>query len=186
MAFFTLHAEVIEVDKKRFLRNCDSLVARLYSNNASFSRKQAEVLRQRLVGNITSQRYAPSYEAYRGEKYVEWKSKYGRGTGKSDFWILYGDLIKAIQLRMIKWRGKSHLFVGIPPGVFDSGGKSWFGKGDKGEAKEIIKYAIWMEKGRAGQPARPLFEPTQDEFAVSDLRHRMLAQAAIRVAWGWR
>ena len=52
------------------------------------------------------------------------------------------------------------------PGVMDSGKKSWFGKADKGPRKEIAWYGRMGEYGRTGQPARPLFEPTLDEYLI--------------------
>ena len=37
---------------------------------------------------------------------------------------------------------------------------------------EIAEYGWWMEYGRYGQPARPLFTPTRDEYANGQWKKR--------------
>lgn len=182
---FSFHFKVIESSKSRYLSACDRLIGQLRSAEHRINKDSAESLQQQLIGNITSQHFA--YAPY-SDRYAEWKREYGRGKGSTDFWVLFGDLLKAIKVSPVSWRGKAQYFVGIRPGIFDSGGKSWLGQGDRGPAKEILEYALLMEKGgqNGRQPARPLFEPTQDEFAVSERRGRILNQSLMRVAQSWK
>lgn len=116
--------------------------------------------------NIMTQKFAGTY-ARLNPKYRAWKEQYGRSG--LNFWSLFGDLVKSLERRREGTRTKktSKFFVGIPRGARDKGGKSWFGKGDKGPPKSINFYATMGEYGRRGQPARPLFGPTQDEYVNS-------------------
>ena len=181
------------VDKKeyqQYIKNCAVLVGRLRRNDKIIQERSSVILKQQLIGNLTSQKFASSYSDY-SARYAIWKGAYGRISRGNAFWQLYGDLLKAIQIKKTYWNGKISTFVGIPPGIYDSGGKSWFGKGDKGKPKEILMYAIVMEKGgdygSAGyHPPRPLFEPTEREFAFSSNRMRIMNQSAFNIIGAWR
>jgi len=122
-----------------------------------------------LITNIMMQKgmgHYPSYHPY----YAYWKAQYGLGGG--GFWRLMGDLVKSIthfrvtETRKKQW--KSYM-GGVPSSAVDSGGKSWFGRGDKGPPKRIAMYGYVMEYGgtwaKAGvHPPRPLFGPTAEEY----------------------
>jgi len=182
---FSLQFELNPNDKRKFLTACDRLMANIPHASRKINQDSAYALQQNLISNISSQKF--SYPAH-NERYSEWKQQYGKGKGKSDFWNLYGDLLKAIQVKIVQWKDQSEFFVGIPPKIQDSGGKSWFGVGEKGATKEILSYALIMEKGgqNGKQPPRPLFEPTEGEFGASDRRSRIANQGLIRILQSWR
>jgi len=68
--------------------------------------------------------------------------------------------------------------AGIPSGIYDKGGKSWFGSGDKGPPKSIAMY------GKKAEKLRPMFKPTQDEYAKNDWEKRG-EQALHEIKRGW-
>ena len=186
VGFMQFKFKMVQKDKQRYLNSCDKLMDRLLINKDKMENMQAEALKQLLIGNITGQKF--SYVSH-NERYKAWKDTYG----DSRFWILYGDLLKAIQVGEIQRWGRPHKFVGIKPKIFDRGGKSWLGHGDKGEPKEILVYALVMEKGgnyksKGGgdHPARPMFQPTEEEFSQSGIRMRIYNQGAINVLGAWR
>lgn len=120
-----------------------------------------------VIKNIMQQKGMGKYASY-SDRYAKWKERYGRETG---FWKLFGDLTKSItHFRVIDNRmGVRAWMGGIPSNMVDSGGKSWFGKGDLGFPKRIAMYAHVMEYGgswpKAGKhPPRPIFGPTAEEY----------------------
>jgi len=131
--------------------------------------------------NIMTQKYAP-YAPY-NPRYRLWKEQYGAPTG---FWVLFGDLVKALS----SWKEKDKQWIaGIPAGVKDSGGKSWFGKGDKGDIKSIAMIAHVMEFGgsfgKGGHhPPRPLFVPTMKEYEKEGLPKR-IRESTAKVKGSW-
>lgn len=83
------------------------------------------------------------------------------------------------------YKEKAGWFGGVPAGVVDSGNVSWFGKGDRGRPIPIAQYANWMEYGRRGQPARPLFGPTLIEYA--DGKAKVMGGNSLnQIGKGWR
>ena len=74
------------------------------------------------------------------------------------FWKLYGDLVENIKV----FKAGDNWMAGVVPGVRASVSSSMFGK--KTRKVLLSQYALWMEYGRSGQPARPLFTPTKTEY----------------------
>ena len=128
--------------------------------------------------NISSDKYGATYADY-NPRYASWKYNIFRSTG--GFWELRGELLAA--LKAIKF-GRGWL-GGIPAGVMDSGNVSWLGIGDKGRSIPIALYGQWMEYGRRGQPARPLFGPTLDEYSGAGAVKRGI-ESLKRIRSGWR
>lgn len=122
-------------------------------------RIRADINKGKWVGRWSgrAQRYNP--------KYRDWKEQYGRGY---QFGVLFGDLV--LNITNFKVGGSSWM-SGVPDGIMDSGGKSWFGRGNKGKPKSIAMYGTVFEEGyrgdpRAGfHPKRPVFRHTLDTFA---------------------
>jgi len=113
--------------------------------------------------NISTQKYAAGYQSY-NEQYLAWKSTYGKGAGRVNYWELYGDLLANIKpSKTGKGKNKGWL-GGVGAGISDDGGKSWLGTGSKGKPRYIAAYGVWGEYGRRGQAARPLFTPTSEEY----------------------
>jgi hypothetical protein len=116
------------------------------------------------------------YTPYNAE-YSEWKKKFGRYSG---FWSLFGDLVENVKSS----RAEGGYFGGVVSTAMDRGGKSWYGKGDKGESKSIAMYGTVMEEGSPNirgsgvHPARPLFVPVFKEFVYSKSR------GEAGMAWG--
>ena len=137
-----------------------------------------------LIGNLLSQKFYGQYPRY-SPRYAHWKTEVV--LKGSQFWLLYGDLVKSITIferadRMTPTRGA--WMGGVPAGVHDRGGKSWFGKGDKGKPKPIAMYGRVMEFGLHTHPERPLFKPTMDEYASAGWKKRGAeALNKIRMAW---
>ena len=115
---------------------------------------------------IMFQRGMSSYQGYNTD-YADWKSQYGKGGG---FWKLYGDLFTALSV----FNKQTGWFAGVPYGTLDSGGKSWFGSGNKGAPSWIAMYGSVMEeglktsiRGSGVHPARLLFVPILKDFVYS-------------------
>lgn len=128
--------------------------------------------------NINSNRYAGRYSPY-SKRYADWKYNIFKATG--GFWILRGELESALKTFKIGkgWMG------GLPAGVTDSGNVSWLGAGDKGRPVPIALYGQWMEYGRRGQPPRPVFQPSLDEYGSSGAIKRGI-ESLKRIRSGWR
>jgi len=110
------------------------------------------------------------------KRYREWKQKYGKGPGKFKYWVLFGDLLKNINTSQTR----GMYFSGIRSGIYDTGGKSWLGQGDKGKPKEIGMYASENEK------RRPVFGPTENEYAHSADRKKLVEKGARHILRSWR
>ncbi len=142
--------------------------------------KYVERVRQAIV----NQEFVSGYKSY-NERYAKWKAEFGRNSDK--FWVLYGDLLGSLT----SFKIPEGYMGGVPSGVMDRGGKSWFGKGDVGEAKPIAMYGKVMEFGlpkgtRAGyHPARPMFEPTMVKYAYSEIRLKIADDALDRIGAHW-
>jgi hypothetical protein len=102
--------------------------------------------------NLLTQKFALTYPPY-SERYARWKSETMRMG--SHFWMLFGDLFRAITVFKI---GKKDWMAGVPSRIFDKGGKSMFGMAGTGKPKRIAMYGSVVEK------KRPLFSPTADEY----------------------
>ena len=143
--------------------------------------RNAVAFRNLLLLNINSQKHMGGYAPY-NKKYREWKKE---KVGHSYFWKLFGHLIKNLTVfpvgsgygRMNKWMS------GITPGVMDKGGTSMYGS--KGGRPVLISaYGRWMEFGRRGQPARPIFGPTTEEYSMGRwLRIGKNSIFTVRRAW---
>jgi len=124
-----------------------------------------------LKSNIISQRYSSLYNSL-SPGYAEWKGELDK------FWLLKGDFLRSLsafrsnQSAGILEFGGGQWMAGVPAGVRDSGGKSWFyprssDKQKKHGSRSIATYAYYGEFGHGGknpQPARPIFVPTLIEY----------------------
>ena len=99
---------------------------------------------------------------YKSSRYLAWKKKYGKYTTQS--WRLFGDLVTSIK----RWQDSGGWRAGIMAGAMDRGGKSWFGKGDRGPPKSIAMYAKTLEFGLAGQAEVPVFRDTVKQFKAHE------------------
>lgn len=134
----------------------------------------------RVMRNIMGGRYGagsppvPSYHP----RYARWKLE---NFGNIGTWRLKGDLVRNITFFKVEngWMG------GVPNGVYDSGGKSWYGQGDRGGTKEIARY------GRAnefGLHKRPVFGPTRQEYMedADDGWMKRGEEVLVRIGQRWR
>lgn len=152
-------------DLKKWLRALDRVESGVQRQALEVPRQQAIDYMTMLIQNIISGKHGP-YPKY-NERYALWKSQF---RGGASYWQLFGDLVQAIGTFRVggteKWQYA--WLSGIPAGVDDSGGKSWMGIGDRGEAKEIAFYGGVMEGTIKTQvqnhPARPIFGPTLEEY----------------------
>lgn len=118
------------------------------------SREYSELVKNAIIngrGIKAYTKYSPHYKA--------WKDSEGFGN---KFWKLQGDLERATGSHRIKeTKNTCEYLGGVKAGARDSGGKNWE---LKGPSKEIVTYGKWMEFGRRGQPARPLFGPMARKY----------------------
>lgn len=129
-----------------------------------------------VINNLNSQKHMGGYAPY-GEIYKDWKLRQKVGM---QFWKLYSDLVQNIQA----FRVEDGWMSGVVPGRYASKSSSMFGEA-KGTRKVLIaQYAGWMEFGRSGQPARPLFTPTKEEYRVTGFRKRG-RESLNRIKWSW-
>ena len=137
----------------------EKLVSMATLERDEMSRRCADEFHYLLLYNLNHQTFAASY-APLNPRYAAWRHSTG------NFWKLEGDLMRNIvKRRSGRPRGWA---VGVNDAK-DSGGKSWFGKDDKGPPKSIGMYAIVNEFGGdygpgGHHPGRPLFRPTRLEF----------------------
>jgi hypothetical protein len=138
-------------------------------------RKCAVIYANMVVSNILGGKHGaqtPPSPRYH-EKYAAWKGQYFPEKGT---WQLKGDLVQNVRSFKVSggWMG------GVPNGVMDSGGKSWFGQGDAGPSKSIAWY------GKINESKRPIFGPTAREFATSDAWKIEGGIALQKVKKSWR
>ena len=168
----------MKLDKTDFARVMKALKAVRYSlewqatlNGGELNRRCSIGYVQLLNRNIMSTGYPiPPYD----DRYAKWKKKYGR-KGYPAVWQLGGDLVKNIA----NFRSGTGWMGGIQAGIFDSGKKSWLGKGDKGKPKQIATYAAVNER------IRPIFRPTMEEYA-QDAWPKQGGVALKEVEGSWR
>jgi len=133
-------------------------------------------LSHKQIGNIQNEKQFGTYKPYH-PRYEKWKNDYFPGR---PFWILRGNLVQNIRAFPItegRARGRDWM-AGVPSGAYDNGGNSWLGTGDKGAPKPIAMY------GKKAEELRPMFEPTQDEYAAEEWPARG-EQALEQVGGGW-
>jgi len=154
-------------------------------------RKSATDFTHLIIRNIMNQRYASGYQEY-NDRYREWLVARGYDLR---FWVLRYDLVRNIHIfyfpNKTNSKGRDYM-AGIPSGITDSGGKSWFGVGARrhGNPKSIAMYAHILEFGKGpgpgGQhPPRPMFQPTMQEYADSGWITRG-QEALNHIGMGWR
>ncbi len=164
-----LYGAIQRVNKRASIESRDNP----YRNAVSF--------RNLLLYNINSQKGMASYAPY-NKRYKKWKQE---TVGHTDFWKLFGHLIRNLTVFPVgRGFGRMNAWMsGITPGVTDKGNTSWL-EGNKGRPVLISVYGRWMEFGRRGQPARPIFGPTTEEYAQRRwLRLGRYSIRNIRNAW---
>lgn len=136
-----------------------------YRSKSDLPRLQAIDYVYLLNRNITQQKFLTQWPAY-SRRYAEWKAEVGKiNVG---FWRLHDSLLGSLTVWELSVRGDKAWKGGIPAGVMDKGGTSWFGQGVQGQPKPkpIAMYARTIEFGEGpnvGKP-RPLFVPTKEEY----------------------
>lgn len=123
-----------------------------------------------VVRNLVTEKFAASWSMRPYHpRYDAWKL---RNYPQQGWWRLGDDLMKNITHFRVQngWMG------GVPNGIKDRGGKSWYydkPKRNKGKRKEIAMY------GKVAESMRPLFAPTLQEF-IQGGGWRSCAQQAMR------
>lgn len=177
----------LETDLRRWFGAVNRLEKQTIKEWDENPKKNAIGYSNLVVKNIMQQKGMGAWSY--SERYAKWKEKYGRDTG---FWRLFGDLVKSItHFRVTESRmGVRAWMGGIPSNIVDSGGKSWFGKGDRGAVKRIAMYGHVMEYGgywpKAGRhPPRPIFGPTAQEYQ-NVFWWKEFERSRIRIRDKWR
>ncbi len=164
-------------DLKRWVRGVKGVNREVHRQAEDLPRKNSIDYVMLLIRNIQTSKFSGTYASY-NPRYLEWKLQYGKRQG---FHQLTGDLVNALKSFRIasKRSGVTAAYMGgITQGITDSGGKSWFGKGDKGKSKSISMYARVSEFGgnfgKGGvHPKRPVFEPTAEEYSNNGMNFRV-------------
>lgn len=158
----SIEAKLEDADKTRLLAAIAEVDKAVHFYAEEAPRKLALAYVKELRANIISGRYDAAFAAY-NPKYAKWKASMGLG---SKFWKLYGDLI--MNLRVFKDTTDGY-WGGIPYGLMDRGGKSWFSKPGQrvGPRKPIAMYGTVVEEGNKKTPARPVFALTFRDFTWS-------------------
>jgi len=118
-----------------------------------------------LVLNNINKRHSPR-PAY-SRRYKNWKYEYG-WQGYPSPWKLKGDLVQSLG----SFRFGDGYLGGVQPGARDSGGKSWHGKGKKGQKGTYKSIEMYGRVGEYGKKKRPVFEPTMEEYAKDGWQKR--------------
>lgn len=137
--------------------------------------------RHLLIKNIINQTYSNVYPSY-NTRYAAWKTEM---VGHKNYWKLYGDTIKALQV----FKFKKGRVAGIPAGLMGRGGKSWFGSPQRprGAPKPISWYAYLVEKGFGKNPKpRPLFEYTAEDYYYGAKFKSRINETLNKVKTKWR
>ncbi len=132
--------------------------------------KYLDKVRRDILANAYASKWSGRARRY-SPRYDWWKHVTAGSSG--NFWNLYGDLIARLQVFRVD--GNNYM-AGVPDGLFDSGGKSWFDEGSRkiGKPKPIAMYGNVLEFGLKGggkagnHPARPTFEPALVNFAYNE------------------
>ena len=154
-------------------------------------RRSATDFSHLIIRNIMNQTYASGYQEY-NQRYREWLVARGYDLR---FWLLRYDLVRNIQIFYFPNKTNSKgrdVMAGIPSGIMDSGGKSWWGTGARrhGNPKSIAMYAHILEFGKrpgpgGAHPARPIFQPTMQEYADAGWLTRG-QEALNKISMGWQ
>ncbi len=174
----SIRIRFVSFQYKRWMRAADKLKRLALFEKEDLPRKMSIEYIDNIRNNINTGRYSSSYAPY-NNRYRIWKYFVFRSAG--GFWKLRGELVTSLKSYKV---GKGW-FGGIPANILDSGNVSWFGKGDQGRKIPIAQYAYWMEYGRTGQPARPLFGPTLIEYSDGQAKVTAL-HSQRKVGKGWR
>jgi len=177
-----IHIKFIGFQFKRWMRACTSemFVANLEEDRLPY--RMATDYSDLLRKNIQSGKFDSSYSPY-NLRYHDWK--YNIFGSKYGFWRLRGELFKSISVFKHKEGKDKGWMGGIPSGEQDSGNVSWLGKGDRGRKMPIALYARYMEFGRRGQPARPLFQPTLVEYTTGGAIEQF-AKTTLKFRGAWK
>ena len=158
-----IQIQLNKVEYERWLRALDKVLLvseRVIKNDMQYicAVKYAHLV----VENIYNQKHMGNY-APLDEKYREWKEKHFPNKG---FWRLGDDLTRNISI----FKYKKGFMGGVPAGVMDSGGKSWYRGGERAAPREIALYGAASEFAsvRKKQPARPIFTPSMEEFSKEE------------------
>ena len=178
-----IQVRFVSYQYNRWKRAVEKLRAIALSEKDNLPRRMSIDYIDEIRSNIYSGKFNGTYRSY-NPRYADWK--YGVYGSIGSFWFLAGDLVTSMVAKQrMSTVYTSKWFGGIPANARDTGGKSWLGKGDKGRIMSIAQYGNWMEYGRAGQPARPLFRPTLIEYSSGKALTR-LGEARRRLIGGWR
>jgi hypothetical protein len=129
----------------------------------------------RVSNNISIQKFAGQWSPL-NQRYKEWKIF---AYGESRWWIMSG----ALQKSLSAFKLSGGWFGGIPAHAM-APSTSWFGT-KPGAPVSIAEYGYWAEYGRRGQAARPLFNPTLEEF-VNEGWPKQATQSASKLIGAWR
>lgn len=151
-----IYVAPIAEDVSRILNALNKITVIVHRQAKSVPYRSAVDFQFLVIRNLNSQRFAGGYAPY-SEMYRDWKLRQKVGM---QYWKLYKDLVENIKV----FKSGDGWMSGVSPGVRATISSSMFGAA-KGTRKVLIsQYALWMEYGRRGQPARPLFGPTKTEY----------------------
>jgi len=156
-------------DVRRFVAAINRLRRIVTIQANDFPMKCAVDYAYRLSYNITTQKF--TYAPY-SSRYKTWKDKYFPGS--LGFWHLQGYLLKNIKPAKVQggW------FAGIDESAMAPAIRG-------GGSHRVADYGYHMEYGSKKQPARPLFNPTLDEFEDKGWP-KLASEVQSRMKGAWR
>jgi len=173
----SIQVRFVSYQYRRWVRAVNKLKRTALVEQDNLPRKMSIEYVDAIRKNISIGRYSTTYTRY-NQRYKQWKYEVFGSIG--GFWKLRGDLLASLRSHK---KGKGW-FGGVPANVWDTGGVSWFGP--KYSRRVLIaQYAHWMEYGRRGQPARPLFRPTLIEYSEGK-GNKTARNSLNQIGKGWR
>lgn len=179
-----IKAEVDKTQLQRLKFAIEKLISAVQLQKNDYPYRCAVDYQQSLIKAIMTQKYSGRYAPYH-PRYRLWKEQYSATTG---YHVLKGDFVKSIKVFKVGTGKNQGWAGGVFPGSMDTGGKSWFGKGDRGRPKSIEMYIGIMEGVYSTyvqrHPRRPLFEPVREDYAENGWKKRGL-EALQRIGRSW-
>jgi len=184
-----IRVEMNKNDVKKIDRALPKILETARIQAQQVTRKEAIQFTNLIVSRIMNQRlFMAGYKPY-NQRYAAWKALNYPSVAQK-FWYLEGDLMRAVRPTMLKDRA---WFAGVLPSARDSGGKSWLAGKTYDHKQGRISYKPQTRGprqitlyGSVNERLRPLFGPTEEDYASSSDRSALHKKAILQVLRQWK